>query len=327
MIKHLFARAFILAISTSLVIPATGGAQKRVEIKGGWSEVFRVDEEHGKLLLKPELLALGRESVAVFDYGDMRLSTFSLGGKSLWTAGKSGAGPGEFAGPLDMSFDASDAIYVLDRVNSRITIFGATGQYRKSLRLDRQLHRFALLSNGSFVATPLADQLVIIFNSSGMQIAALGLTPELQSLSFLLRANKLLLAGPSEALIMHDWSSRMLVVRLTDMRVVRSGELLNVQAFPEIKTFKFPQGVASRVDPAAKRVVRAAALAGDTLFVVDSREPADRQLIDAYLVRNLSYASSRRAPAHLRSFVMKGDLLIGLVDEPLPALVGWRWKK
>lgn len=276
--------------------------------------------------LKPELLAVGRESIVLFDFGSYEISSYTLSGKQVWTSGRKGSGPGEFTAPTSMVVDSRGTIYLLDPGNSRVSVFSNGGGYQRSIPLEQRLHRLAVLTDGSLIGSPISDKLLLSFDTDGKQTAAMALPEELSRLSPLVRENHLLSNNRDELLVLHRWSTKTLTVRGADFSLIRTGELLNPQAFPGLKSYSANKGtVVSRVDPAASRVVRYATIRADTLFVIDNRDDEGRQFIDAYRLESLKYISSRLTPARLRAFAFSGDQLIGLVDDPLPALVGWRW--
>jgi hypothetical protein len=291
-----------------------------------WQEVFRVDEEHGRLLLKPELLAIGRDGIFVFDYGNRELSAFTMTGRFAWVRGRKGGGPGEFGGPTDMSTDANGGIYLLDPTNSRITVYSENGTYQRAVTLDQPLHRLAVRRDGSFVGSPMSDKLLVTMGADGTPGASAAPPAELRSLSPLLRENRLLVTSRDQLLMLHTWSTKVILAHLAGgVSVERIGDLRNVQPFPALKTYASGKYTISRVDPASTRVMRAAAVQGDTLFVTDHRDDENTAYIDSYVSTTLQYASSRRSPASLKAFALKGSLLVGLVDEPVPGLVAWRW--
>jgi hypothetical protein len=321
------ARSTAIVVLLALATPEWGAAsaQPRVQQAGRWDEVFRVDEHHGRLLLKPTLIATGPRAIIVFDFGDMTLSSFAMDGRSQWSRGRKGAGPGEFGNPSDLFVDAEGAIHVLDPANARVTVYSHDGRYLRAVRTTERLHRLVVRSDGAIIAAPLASRFLVAFGDDGNTRHTAAIPGEMSELSSLLRENLLLHANRSTLLVLHDWSTRTFVVRPSDLTVMRAGELLAPQPFPPVLTQKVGAYAVTRVDPKAKRWLQTATLAGDTLMVVDRRPGAARS-IDYYDARTLSYLASRPAPEFLVRMSVAGDLLVGLVDEPVPALVGWRWR-
>jgi sugar lactone lactonase YvrE len=58
-----------------------------------------------------------------------RIVKFTADGKFIKAWGKHGAGPGEFALPHSLAFDASGRLFVADRENNRIEIFDQDGKF------------------------------------------------------------------------------------------------------------------------------------------------------------------------------------------------------
>lgn len=62
-------------------------------------------------------------------YGNSRIMKFSPEGKFLKTWGKKGSGTGEFDTPHGITVDASGKVYVAERMNNRIQVFDAEGNF------------------------------------------------------------------------------------------------------------------------------------------------------------------------------------------------------
>jgi sugar lactone lactonase YvrE len=65
----------------------------------------------------------------VSDLSNSCIRVFSLGGDELYTFGSSGAGPGQFAFPIGVAFDAGGFLYVADAQNHRIQKLDAEGNF------------------------------------------------------------------------------------------------------------------------------------------------------------------------------------------------------
>jgi DNA-binding beta-propeller fold protein YncE len=70
-------------------------------------------------------------------YGNSRVVKFSPEGKFIKAWGKKGSGPGEFNLPHAIAVGADDRIYVTERLNSRVQIFDADGNYLTQWNLGR----------------------------------------------------------------------------------------------------------------------------------------------------------------------------------------------
>ncbi|OQX18410.1 MAG: hypothetical protein BWK76_07610 [Desulfobulbaceae bacterium A2] len=68
-------------------------------------------------------------TIYVVDGVNCRIQAFSSAGSYLFTFGRPGTGPGEFAFPLGMDIDESGRVYVADSRNQKIQIFSAKGDF------------------------------------------------------------------------------------------------------------------------------------------------------------------------------------------------------
>ena len=117
----------------------------------------------------PRELMATSDGVVVLDVGTLQLSAFGRDGALRWTAGRKGNGPGEFARPVDLALMPGGDIAVLDPDNSRVSVFGANGRYKRSITsssavsarsvcatTDGRLH-FLLGSPAGFLETTSGD--------------------------------------------------------------------------------------------------------------------------------------------------------------------------
>ncbi len=80
--------------------------------------------------------------IMVHDYGSAELRRFSSNGEHRWSAGRRGAGPGEFQQPFYLGLDPSGAFLVWDRGVSRLTTFDADGSLDRITTYDSIVGRF-----------------------------------------------------------------------------------------------------------------------------------------------------------------------------------------
>lgn len=79
---------------------------------------------------QPSDVAVAKDgTIYVVDGVNGRIQAFSRSGSYLFTIGRPGTGPGEFAFPLGMDIDESGRVYVADSRNHRIQIFTAKGDF------------------------------------------------------------------------------------------------------------------------------------------------------------------------------------------------------
>ena len=98
--------------------------------RGGLESIRR----GGKPFNRPTGIAIGpKGDIYVCDgYGNARVHHFSPDGKLVCSWGEPGSGPGEFHLPHGISVSAEGLVYVADRENERIQIFGSEGEHLDS---------------------------------------------------------------------------------------------------------------------------------------------------------------------------------------------------
>jgi DNA-binding beta-propeller fold protein YncE len=109
----------------------TLGESGKTSDTGATSMDFRTILRSGPPFHYPTNLALSVEGeLFIADgYGNARIHRFSPDGKLLLSWGEPGAGPGQFRVPHGIAVDRQGTLYVADRENSRIQLFGADGEY------------------------------------------------------------------------------------------------------------------------------------------------------------------------------------------------------
>lgn len=123
----------MLARLPSSVDRSRGGGRHFSDVS--WDTVFAIGGSlTDTLLLRPRILAAGREGLVVFDYGDHAVKGFDTAGQLRWRFGRSGSGPGEFLNPFNIAVAPHAAIWVTDVKLGRITILSPEGSMLRLLR-------------------------------------------------------------------------------------------------------------------------------------------------------------------------------------------------
>ncbi|WP_153304801.1 NHL repeat-containing protein [Desulfocapsa sulfexigens] len=118
-------RRRIVTISILLLLTAWTSAAHALELTMA-THLFDIEEEFNQ----PSDVAVARNgTIYVVDGVNGKIKAFSPSGKPLFTIGRPGTDPGEFAFPLGIGLDESGRVYVADSRNSRIQIFSATGDF------------------------------------------------------------------------------------------------------------------------------------------------------------------------------------------------------
>jgi hypothetical protein len=110
------------------------------------------DPAKGTYLHRPIDYAAGNaDTFYVLDRGDQRVIAFDDSGRSLFTFGRQGQGPGEFETPWRVSFH-NNTVLVIDRRLNRLILFDAQGQFRESIQLDNQPLDLEVGAGSAFLA-------------------------------------------------------------------------------------------------------------------------------------------------------------------------------
>ena len=317
--------------AVSLVLGLTAGwlgAQARVTKRGTWTELFRVEEVAGTELVRPQSIRISRRTIGVYDQGSRELLAIDLRGRFLWRQGRQGSGPGEYGNVTDLSEDGRGGFLVLDASNSRITQVSGEGKLTGTIPLKSPSHRISAAGT-RIVVQPLSSQFAEILSARGDLVRSAGVPPELTKVeSPLVREGRLLPAPQNETVVVHRWSTAVIVLdSLGSVR--RRFDLLNRQDFPSLKSYKSGQRgeyVITKIDPNAREILGCGTVDGDRLLIVDQRADTTKALLDEYDLSTGRYLGTSQLPAYPVALASTAGLLIALVEEPVPSIVAWRWR-
>jgi len=116
--------------------------QERIWPEIALRELFTVPADTGVYFLLPRAVrADASGNFFVMDYGDYKVKGFDREGNHIASYGSGeGQGPGEFAlGVSDLGVLEDSAVYVTDRIEQRVSLFGIEGRLLKTYPLTRQL--------------------------------------------------------------------------------------------------------------------------------------------------------------------------------------------
>jgi len=124
-------------------------------------------------LYGPRGIAASRDAVWVTDTGNSRVMAYDAGLTNPRQIGPSGAGPGQFNGPVGIAFAPSGRVFIGDSGNGRIQVFGKDGKFVSSwslpwLKKTWQAHVAVDRRGVVYVSNPDAGQ-VLAFDASGHQ--------------------------------------------------------------------------------------------------------------------------------------------------------------
>lgn len=124
---------------------------------GVTSTDYRDIKRVGPPFNQPTDLALSPDgAIYVSDgYGNARIHKFSPSGQLLLSWGEPGVGPGQFHVPHGIAVDSQGTVYVADRENSRIQLFGPEGKYISEWRDVVRPTNICVGSDGQFYVAEL----------------------------------------------------------------------------------------------------------------------------------------------------------------------------
>jgi DNA-binding beta-propeller fold protein YncE len=110
----------------------TLGTSGRASDTGATSMDYRTVKRGGPPFHYPTNLALAPSGELYISdgYGNARVHKFTADGRHLLSWGEPGSGPGQFHLPHGIAVDRSGIVYVADRENSRVQLFGPEGDFR-----------------------------------------------------------------------------------------------------------------------------------------------------------------------------------------------------
>ena len=126
-------------------------------------------------LSAPYSVTVHNKHVFVAEYGNYRISVFTLDGQLIRTIGSQGSGPGQFSSAYNAVAFASDEdgdMYVVDYGNSRIQVFNANGVYQREFGKGQVTHPWDIISTADnhLLVADNGNNRVVIFNTMGQLI-------------------------------------------------------------------------------------------------------------------------------------------------------------
>ena len=313
----------LAVVLVAAALPLDGSAQSRVWADATIATRPVVPGSIDSKLLDPQPFAVGKEIVAVFDYGDMAVKAFDIeSGALMWTVGREGRGPSEFQNPTDIAISSGDTVWVLDPANMRVSVIGAGGAPSHLLRIEERIRRFVVWEGHLIGArSNPAEGPFVVLDREGVYEARVEVPTwisEMPSLAFELRMAVDRSTGDVAAAL---WYTGHILIgqavndgTLREIRGIASGEVPK----PMVLT-PAPNITASRLPPSTRAVVRDIAVEGTLVYVLASDELDDARtvnIIDVYdksegyrYSLRLPRAASRLEIADGRLFVLERGML------------------
>jgi hypothetical protein len=279
------------------------------------------------LLLDPGMVACAGADVLVFDYGDMRLKSFSINGAEQWSVGRAGAGPGEYRNPTDLRTTSEESILLRDPSNARILILNGTGGLRGAIPTASQSHKMlALANNRVMVLGGSHNDFAVIMDDKGRVATTVPLPPTEAARPVVSRQAVAAQASDGVGVIAYVYGGEFIVVDADgEMKRMHGIEPLGFPDVVSVKVGDKKQYTATRVDPKAPRGTRSAAVDKRHVYLAFGGRSKDAgALLDVYDRGSGAYKYSWRIPKGVVSVTACDEALVFHFNDPLPHLILYR---
>lgn len=296
---------------------------ERQLVDGAYQLVWRTSEDSNLVLYGPLRTKFDPEGrLFVIDYGDFSVKQLDGSGALLARYGLGeGQGPGEMKTIVDVAVERPGEVWVSDRANGRISVFGEDGALARTLRTDVQPYRLALAPDGGWVTNLPAGspQLFVRYDAEGQEVARFGEVLEDQAVhslaldGFVTTAADGFVFGGSVSPFLAGWSfdgERRFLVEVVD-------------------TFPMPtlrqDSEKMWIDRDARHSTVTLSVVGEeihvfTYFIDGVRR---RGAIDTYRLSDGRYLYSRRIPDQCHWLAVGPDGALASVFESTVTL--WQW--
>jgi hypothetical protein len=250
----------VLALGLSS-LPALAQEQSRRFYEGSWQEIGGIHGGVESELLNPTPMAVTRDRIIIYDFGDHRVKGFSYDGNLMWAVGRSGQGPREFANPTDLQLAPDSTVWITDPSNQRLSIVTAEGDFRKLVRIPPSVRRCAPISTTQCWAMSFANDVFLLRLDTAGAVAERVPPPSwLANVPPYVREG-FIQAAPARQVAVAAFLYSDRWVRIDPgsdtLRLYRG---LSPVEFPKLMQYQHPAGVVTRVDTTARAVVKTIAL-------------------------------------------------------------------
>lgn len=291
--------AVVGVVAFGLILPRPAESQDRTWLSP-LEVVHRIEDGEGTLFGNPRMIqGSPRGGFVLADWGEHSVREYSPSGELLWRVGRRGEGPGEFSAIMDLEFDATGNLLVLDRTN-RVTIVDPSGAVVGTKRTPEG-NQILPAGFASGWATLAADRMQALWTSDSKTVRMpRGVSFEAAIVGERWAAN----APDGESVVFHRWSDLMIILASDGSvrSVVRGVETIDLpKAVLVSRTVDGWDISGHKVDPNAVEATRSAAVSGDRILVLflGNTESAG-QIVDTYS-RDGVYAGSHRLPDDVRA--------------------------
>lgn len=333
-------RVFAIVACVVLAIAACGGdrsanegqdapAARRVAV-ARWDTLWALGGGlQDSVLLQPTRLAAAGDRVYVFDHAAGRLLAVSrTDGSVAWSAGRKGAGPGEFRHVRDLEVGPDGLPMLLDVGNGRITTLSRTGAVARETRLRGvgYADQFAPLADGRAVLlTEHPDSALAVVDGGGGIAQRLGVPwAEFAQLDPLVRQGTL--ASGADGRWAFGFALGDGWFGFTGTRAEHGRRAYVEPApFPRVVEEREGNSVVTQLASYTPCSVCGMAIDGADLYVLFGGRTENRHaVLDRYDLREGRYRESLVLPAKATEAAVAGGTVFILVEDPAPALLALR---
>ena len=268
------------------------------------------------------------------DWLDMSVRRFSATGAMMWQFGRSGSGPGEFARLMDVEFDVSGNLMILDVDLGRATVVDSDGEMVETVpvRDGTQLMPRSFAGDGGWAVIPSLNSRTdtLWVTRKGNARRSVARPPQLVADALATEGWARNIDGG--AVLWFRWSSRIALLDESG-RVIRVFDGIEPLSFPRVVTQDVvaPAGTnwnsarVTRVDPTAVRASVTASVAKSRIYVHFAGTTDDaHRIVDTYAMSG-EYLGSYLLPHPVRRAVALSDgRLATLETDLIPTVRTWK---
>jgi len=276
------------------------------------------------------ILVAERGRYYLYDYGDHKIKTYTLQGVPLWEYGRDGHGPGEFANPTDLAVAPDRSLWISDPPNGRITVLDSMGALKATIPQTLITFRAQPLPNGEYWVWHPTQTFVELGDTSGKSFQQIPSPRDLEDIDQWVRELFLVDIGNGGLAVIFKWSSNFYLIRGSGHMVTGVEGVLK-RPFPKgtARQVKTPIGKITRLgpDPRAEQVAKGGAFCNGSLTILAADIVDAPSVVDDYNATTGEYLGSRILPQEVSDIDCdaSGNVLVGLIRDPSPAIIAWRW--
>lgn len=295
-----------------------------------WSAGGAADDT---LLLRPRSLVFLGQDLAVWDAARSAVITFSPDGRPKWRYGRKGGGPHEFEGVTQIGADDLNRLWVLDPDNARISILNGAGELVRAFPVPLSVghvDRLTPVGQHQALLMGLAPVVHLIDDRGQLVRSAPHPYQSYASLHPISAYNRALYDRHSDSIgFFFHYGGGIARTNRELMQVSSLTTYVEPIAFPEVRTqqTRGDDGSVTTVSSvnAQRLAVRAGTISDRVIHLLfEGDGEYGHRVVDRYALGSGSYLDSWILPDSARDLAVRGDLVVTLEENPIPAIVARR---